>query len=164
MQKPESYIEIFLQPGELFFGDYATRIRTILGSCVSITFWHPIKLIGGMTHIMLPDRGGLKDSNENALDGKYANEAVKLMLTEIKSTGTHPREYQVKLFGGGDMFSKNPSLESEHIGYKNRLAAKSLLKEYGFLLHSKHSGGVGHRSIVFDIWSGYVWVRHTPIK
>jgi len=161
MQKPESYIEIFLQPGELYFGDYSTRIRTILGSCISITFWHQVKLIGGMTHIMLPERGNAGSENDIILNGKYADEAVRLMLAEIKSTGTHPGEYQVKLFGGGDMFSHYNDPDRVHIGTKNSNAAKSLLKQYGFALHAKHLGGCGHRSIVFDIWSGYVWLRHS---
>jgi chemotaxis protein CheD len=160
MQKPDSYIDIFLQPGEIFFGDNSTRIRTILGSCVSITFWHPTKLIGGMTHIMLPARRKRNLIGAQFLDGKYADEAVRLMLNEIECAGTHPREYQVKLFGGGDMFSKNTSSDQNHIGIKNTLAATELLNQYGFSLHAKHFGGLGHRSIIFDIWSGYVWVRH----
>lgn len=161
MKKPDSFIEIFLQPGEVFFGDSTTRIRTILGSCVSITFWHPTKLLGGMTHIMLPQRGKLNPPNELVLDGKYADEAMRLILDEIKSAGTQPSEYQVKLFGGGDMFSKSPSSDKHHIGVKNTSAATALINQYGFLLHAKHFGGLGHRSIIFDVWSGYVWVRHS---
>ena len=48
MKKPDHVIEIFLQPGDFYFGGADTRIRTILGSCVSITMWHPTRLIGGM--------------------------------------------------------------------------------------------------------------------
>ena len=50
-------IEIFLQPGDFYFGDRDTRIRTLLGSCVSITMWHPRLHVGGMCHFMLPERG-----------------------------------------------------------------------------------------------------------
>jgi len=45
-EKPPFVIDIFLQPGELYFGDRHTRIRTVLGSCVSVVFWHPEKLLG----------------------------------------------------------------------------------------------------------------------
>ena len=132
MQKPESFIEIFLQPGEVFFGDSTTRIRTILGSCVSITFWHPTKLMGGMTHIMLPERGKLKQAHELVLDGKYADEAMRLMLDEIESAGTQPSEYQVKLFGGGDMFSKNTTIDKNLIGEKKRFRSNSVIKSTWF--------------------------------
>ena len=40
----------------------------------------------------------------HALDGKYADEALQLLLREIQATGGNPREYEVKLFGGGNMF------------------------------------------------------------
>ena len=49
MKKPADAIEIFLHPGEFYFGDRHTRIRTLLGSCVSIILWHPRLLIGGMS-------------------------------------------------------------------------------------------------------------------
>ena len=61
MRKPPHVIEIFLQPGDFYFGDKDTRIRTILGSCVSITLWHPTRLIGGMCHFLLPFRGAHQD-------------------------------------------------------------------------------------------------------
>ncbi len=49
-------IDVFLQPGDVYFGDRHTRLRTILGSCVSITLWHPQRLLGGMCHFILPAR------------------------------------------------------------------------------------------------------------
>ena len=48
MKQSEHAVEIFLQPGDFYFGDENTRLRSLLGSCVSITMWHPTKLIGGM--------------------------------------------------------------------------------------------------------------------
>ena len=53
MRKPKGVIEVFLQPGELYFGDRYTRLRTLLGSCVSIVLWHREALLGGMCHYML---------------------------------------------------------------------------------------------------------------
>jgi Chemotaxis protein; stimulates methylation of MCP proteins len=50
-------MEIFLQPGDWYFGDRDTRIRTLLGSCIAITIWHPRLLVGGMCHFLLPGRG-----------------------------------------------------------------------------------------------------------
>lgn len=40
-------MEVFLLPGELWFDDDETRIRTILGPCVAVTLWHPARKIGG---------------------------------------------------------------------------------------------------------------------
>lgn len=158
MSKPDDTIDIFLQPGDYFFGDMATRLRTILGSCVSITFWHPTKLMGGMCHIMLPSR---KDRNISPeFNGKYADEALHLLMQEMQRINTTPSDYQVKIFGGSDMFANNDDQENKiMIGDKNIQAVKQLLMRNGFRVHAQHLGGNEHRYIVFDVWSGYVWMR-----
>lgn len=49
--------EIYLQPGEYFWGGENNRVKTLLGSCVAICIWHPKLKIGGMSHCLLPSRG-----------------------------------------------------------------------------------------------------------
>lgn len=159
MHKPAHVIEIFLQPGEVYFGERDTRIRTLLGSCVAVTMWHPEMLVGGMCHYMLPKHPGKKSG---ALDGRYADDAMELMLCEIKKAGSWPNEYQVKLFGGGHMFSAHQAVSDDHVGAKNVEMARILMKRHGFTSCAEHLGGVWHRNIFFDIWSGHVWLRHQP--
>lgn len=160
MRKPPHVVEIFLQPGEWYFGDRDTRIRTVLGSCVSLTLWHPALLIGGMCHYLLPDRG---KPRAGALNGKYADEALALLLREIRAAGTHPREYEFKLFGGGNMF---PHLvkagDCRDVPCKNVRAGRELAARHGLTIKAEHLGGAGHRNVLFDVWSGHVWVRQTP--
>jgi chemotaxis protein CheD len=151
-------IEIFLQPGEIYFGDKSNRIRTILGSCVAITVWHPRRKVGGMCHYMLAKRRGRHTAE---LDGKYADEALQLLLREIDSAGGNPREYEVKLFGGGNMFvheHKNPN-HIINVADDNVVAGRVLLARHGFAISAEQLGGHGHRQVIFDISSGDVWVR-----
>lgn len=157
MNQPAHIIDIFLHQGEVYFGDRETRIRTVLGSCVAVTLWHPDLLIGGMCHYMLPSR---HQTTPKPLDGKYADEALALMLSEIKRSGTRAREYQVKLFGGGDMFPASKKLREQHVGFKNVEAGRELLIRHGLKIQAEHLGGDGHRNLIFDIWSGHVWMKH----
>lgn len=160
MKKPAHIVEIFLHPGDFYFGDKNTRIRTLLGSCVSITIWHPGLQIGGMCHYLLPRRAGKRSGN---LDGRYAEEAMELFMQEIRQSGTSPAEYEVKLFGGGSMFPKNSQSEGcKDVPCKNVLAGRALAERYGFKIKAEDLGGNGHRRIIFDIWSGDVWVRQNP--
>lgn len=156
MKKPPHVIEIFLNPGEYYFGDRDTRIRTILGSCVSITLWHPKLLIGGMCHYMLPSRQG---RGAPGADGKYADEALGLLFEEIRRSGTALEDYQVKLFGGGNMFHRQVRATQTHIGIRNADAGRELVRQHGMCLAAEDLGGAGHRTVLFDIWSGHVWVR-----
>jgi len=162
MQLNPAAIDIFLQPGEIFFGDSDTRIRTILGSCVAITLWHPRRHIGGMCHYMLPSRR--KGKKIDALNGKYADEALLLLLKEILRAGTNPYDYEVKLFGGGNMFAPR-AREHLNVADRNVTAGRALLKRHGFTVLVEHLGGRGHRQIIYEVGSGDVWVRqHTPGK
>jgi chemotaxis protein CheD len=158
MLRPKSYIEIFLNPGDYYFGDCYTRIRTILGSCVSMTFWHPRLLVGGMCHYMLPNRGENRDKDE--LDGRYGEDAMQLMLNEIQQAGARHWEFEVKLFGGADMFPGIYERSKNTPGDRNILSARELVEQHGFHCVAEHLGGNGHRSVIFDVWSGHVWVKH----
>jgi chemotaxis protein CheD len=163
MRKPQHAIEIFLQPGELYFGDRDTRIRTVLGSCVSLTFWHPDLLVGGMCHYMLPNRAQERRGiRTRELDGRYADEAIELLIGEIKACGAPHREYQVKLFGGGNMFPER-RVPANNVGLRNVEVARQLAAKHGFNCVAEHLGGDGHRNVIFDIWSGHVWVRHAGL-
>ena len=150
-------IDIFLQPGEVYFGDRSIRIRTVLGSCVSITFWHPRHLLGGMCHIMLPERIGVVSGE---LDGRYAADALELLFAEMRAAGTRPGEYQTKLFGGGRMFDFKTDDAVLDIGNRNVEMARRMLRRHKLHPVSEHLAGVGHRSILFDVATGDVWVRH----
>jgi len=157
MEAPSFFIEIFLQPGEFYFGDSDTRIRTILGSCVAITLWHPILRIGGMCHYMLPKNN--RRQQHAHLDGRYADDAVQMFINEIKKYRTLPRDFDVKMFGGGNQFPSQ-NVGEVTVSDKNIELGRRLLSEHGFLVRTEHMGGVGHRNIMFDLWSGDVWVKH----
>ena len=158
---PEGVIDIFLQPGELYFGDRHTRIRTLLGSCVSLVFWHPRHRVGGMCHYMLPFRSPPRSGEE--LDGRYADEAMELMFREMRAIGTHPLEYVVKVFGGANMFPDEPCRGLCDVGQRNAQTAYRMLEIQGLSCVSSHTAGTGHRTVMFDVWSGNVWVRHQPL-
>ena len=153
-------VEIYLLPGDFHFGDKNTRIRTVLGSCVSIAVWHPLLHIGGMSHSMLPNRG--KPGNHN-LNGMYCDEAIELLLREIGKRNTRPDEYQVKLFGGGNMFRQSIPERAFNVAGRNIEAARALLEAGGFNIHAEHVGGSGHRSLIFDLRDGNVSVKHEKI-
>ncbi len=161
MSEPGFYIDIFLQPGEFYFGDRETRIRTILGSCVAITLWHPKKHIGGMCHYMLPkDRRKEKRPGEHTgLDGKYADEAMRMFMHEIKKSHTSAHDYEVKIFGGGNQFPDQDQRVFT-VSDQNVDVGRELLAKHGLKIKSEHLGGNGHRNVMFDLWSGDVWVKH----
>ncbi|OXS16719.1 chemotaxis protein CheD [Zobellella denitrificans] len=119
---PGEVEEVLLQPGQFHFGGPATRVRTLLGSCVAMVLWHP-----------------------------------------RRQHGTGLEEYQCKLFGGGNMFGA-PVPARLDVARQNVAAALRLVREHRLRLVAQSLGQSGHRKVVFEVWSGVVWVSHSPLK
>ena len=152
--------KVFLHPGEFCFLNNAAHVHTILGSCISITLWHPELHIGGMCHFTLPEHP-MRKSDEARLDGRYADDVIKMFKQEVAKHGTKITEYEAKIFGGGNMMKAEGQNIEDSIGTKNAAAAMQLLMAESITIQVAHVGEFGHRRIVFDVNSGDVWVRHT---
>ena len=155
MRRLKDLIDIFLQPGEYFVADSDYQIRTMLGSCVSITLWHPPTRQGAMSHFLLPTRGA--STRKQELDARYGDEALKLMLTDLRRLGVPLAQCEGKIFGGGNMFPGKLRAGAMNVGQRNGEAALLLLREHGIPVVSESLFGIGHRQIIFDVSNGDVW-------
>lgn len=163
MRNPDEHREVFLQPGEFHFSnDPDTRIRTLLGSCVAMTMWHPRRRLGAMCHYLLPTRGSRR---KEKLDGRFGDEAYLMFLHEAIRHCSDPNEYEIKLFGGGNMFPTVKKSAQPAIGEQNITAGLELLALHGQQVKAQHVGGKGHRVVMLDLWDGNVWMKHqeTPV-
>ncbi len=153
--------DLLLQPGEYFVGDACYRVHTLLGSCVSITLWHPARRIGAMSHFLLARRPpGQAASAPDALDARYGEEAMLLMLEQLAQLDVTPQQCQAKIFGGGNMFpGQAAGGNGLGVGRRNGEAARVLLQAHAVPIASESLFGAGHRQIIFEIENGNVWSR-----
>ena len=149
---------IRLDPGEYYFGRGDQRIRTLLGSCVAVTLWHPPSRTGGMCHFLLPRRP--RGPVAAAPDPRYGDEAVALLLRDAVAAGNDPSEHEIKVFGGANVLPQG-AVEHFDVGARNVTAALGMLSGLGLRIQAQHVLGCGHRNIVFDLSCGTVWVQHT---
>ena len=91
--------DLHLLAGQLYFGNQAKTIRTLLGSCVAVTLWNPRRRLGGMCHFLLPNR---QRADGTPLDGRFGEEALYLLVQALLRAGTKPQEYVSHLYGGAD--------------------------------------------------------------
>jgi chemotaxis protein CheD len=164
--------EIHLPAGQFFFGRGQVRVQTVLGTCVAIALWHPIKRIGGICHYLLPTRSSSRAA-DSAPPGMYADEVMELFADALRGANTLPQEYVVKIAGGGHMFPEQLANTDcreggctsarragcQSVGCQNICAARMLLVGAGYAIASEHVGGHGSRRVIFDLWSGDVWVK-----
>jgi chemotaxis protein CheD len=148
--------EIFLHPGEFYFGDNKNTIGTILGSCIAVCLWHPSLQIGGMCHFVLPDRQVPLESDQI---GRYAGGCIQLFLAHTKSRGTHIKDYIAKIFGGANTMEELMKDKGNSVGERNAQAAMELLIEQGVNINVADVGETGYRRITFDLSTGDVWAK-----
>ena len=152
----EEYIfEVFLHPGDFYFGSAPMLISTLLGSCVAVTVWHPKLLVGGMCHILLPEMTGKERSM------KYGSCAIGEFAKEIIKIGTLPKEYEIHVFGGADMFPDMEKTSNLKIGEKNLRKINQLLDVYGFTIKDLDTGGTMSRKVTLNLGCGTVTQRKT---
>jgi chemotaxis protein CheD len=153
---------LVLMPGQMYFGGRAASMRTLLGSCVAITLWHPAKRIGGMCHFLLPKRERKPDDR---LDGRYGDEAVEGMMKMLQLTGTDPKEYVAHLYGGADTMPERGGVRF-NIGERNIEQGWSLIDKYGFQLDGVDVGEDIPRTVTLTLACGTVDMRrgsgHAP--
>lgn len=153
-------MNIFLHPGEYAVGNAGDRIHTILGSCVSIMLWHPVRKIGALSHFLLSGRGS---DRRAGLNGHYGEEAMCLMADELQRLNVPVAQCQGKIFGGGNMFPTQAGSDVFCIGRRNGETARRLLRSHGVPIVSESLFGDGHRKIIFDVSSGLVWARQEKL-
>jgi len=146
---------LVLMPGQMHLGQQVASLRTLLGSCVAITLWHPTRRIGGMCHFLLPQR---QRRNGEPPDGRYGDEAVAEMVKLLTALGTQPQEYVAHLYGGADTMS-GVSAARFNIGERNIEQGWSLIDRYGFQLDGVDVGEDIPRTVALTLATGVVTMR-----
>jgi chemotaxis protein CheD len=149
--------EVNLPPGELYLAREPAILRTILGSCVSVTFWSARLGAGALCHGVLPRCPNGTPSLSPAERCRYVDFSIRYLASRFAALGARCDELEVKLFGGADVL---PSMRSGRptVGSANCTAAVEVLAEEGLTVLCSDIGGVQGRRIEFDTGSGEVRV------
>jgi chemotaxis protein CheD len=153
---------LVLMPGQMHMGQEVASLRTLLGSCVAITLWHPTRRIGGMCHFLLPQR---QRRSGEPTDGRFGDEAVAEMVKVLTALGTQPQAYVAHLYGGADT-TPGISAAGFNIGERNIAQGWSLIDRYGFQLDGVDVGDDIPRTVALTLATGVVTMRrgtgHAP--
>jgi chemotaxis protein CheD len=155
--------EAYVQPGGSLLVKEPTIIRTLLGSCVGITFYCSRLGIGAMCHPMLPAYPHKsKTTLTVALGRRYVDYAIRDLVRQFDNLGARRAEIEVKLFGGGDVLLVSKDASRPTVGRLNAEAALRVLEGEGLrIVASSLGGGVGI-NIHFNTGTGEVLLkRHT---
>lgn len=147
--------EIVLLPGQLYFGRHDGHVKTLLGSCVALTLWHPRTHVGGMCHYLLPTRSAVHPA---ARDGRYGDEALGMMMDAISKLGLRHREFLAQLYGGADTMPNQAGVKF-NIGERNIEVAWHVIDQFGLQLMDVDVGDCVPRNVTMNMQDGSVQVR-----
>ena len=142
----------YLLPGNLFAHREAHIVTTVLGSCISVCLWDPVKKIGGINHFMLPLWNG-----EGLASPKYGNIAIPKLIEKMLEFGCERRSLRAKVFGGSEMFKVTHAVMN--IGERYIVLAQDALNEQKIQIIASDVGGKVGRKIIYDTGTGGVSMK-----
>ena len=108
-----------------------------LGSCIGIALWDSTTKIGGLAHIMLPDRTRIRNNSNIA---KFADTGIVELVRQMEALGVPRRRLVAKIAGGAKMFEVSGTTSVGNIGEKNAIASKKALQELGIPILAEDTG------------------------
>lgn len=145
--------KIRIAPGDYYVSDKDVIISTVLGSCVAVCLFDPIRKVIGMNHIMV-SKDITGDECED-VKGKNGLCAMDLLINDMLKLGASLKNLRAKAFGGASMFKPyDECFISYCVGEENVRFARNFLKIKVIKLVAEDLGGENGRVIYFS-WGDF---------
>ncbi len=134
-----------------------------LGSCIGLTFYDPVRKMGGMVHYMLPDSTLIRNNTNIA---KFADTGIQELLKRVLEAGASRTRLVAKIAGGAKMFGLSGGSSIGNVGEKNAIAARKILKQLNIPLVAEDTGLDYGRTIELHCETGELYIKaiKKPVK
>jgi chemotaxis protein CheD len=133
----------------------AELVTYSLGSCLGITIYDPVKKIGGLLHIMLPD-SKIDAAKAVSAPFMFVDTGVPRLFQAVYHLGAERNRLVVKVAGGSHLLDQNGVF---NIGERNHQAFAALLARNGFPITARDVGGLSSRTLRLDLTTGNVTIK-----
>lgn len=142
---------VSLLPGDYHVSRNEIVIRTILGSCVSVCLYDPLRNIVGMNHFLLS--GTTHGRNKHFCPteaGRYGTHAMELVINGMLQLGAKKEDLRAKAFGGASLLPVRSSRSGfATVGEINSRFVVEFLQDEMIPLVASDLGGYEGRAIRF---------------
>lgn len=153
---------IVLHPGDCHVSDRPVTLSTLLGSCVAVCLYDPVRRVMGMNHFLLATRNSAHGHAVLASEeGRYGIHAMELLVNGLLAVGGERRNLQAKAFGGGNVIGRASADPADFmcIGAINIRFVREFLERDRIPLVAADLGGTVGRQIHFTGGDYAVYVR-----
>ena len=139
---------LFINPGEYIAVKEDVILNTILGSCIATCLYDPENHIIGMNHFLLvsklidPEKYYLQES------GRFALNAMELLINEMMKLGAKKSNFKAKVFGGARVLPGEKN-DYNDIPENNVKFILNFCKGENIQIVSQDLGGKNGRKILF---------------
>ena len=126
-----------------------------LGSCVAVGLYDPKTRLGGMGHMLLPDR---PTSGSLGSENKYVDAGIYHIVDELVRAGANRDTLVAKIAGGANMFETSYQTLINSVGARNAKSARQTLNLLGIPILGEEVGGNRGRTVEFDLATGEMLV------
>lgn len=127
-----------------------------LGSCVGVCLYDPVRKVGGLGHILLPN---FPKESPNERVHRYADTCLPDMVRAMERMGCLRSRITAKIAGGAKMFNVADDSGFGNIGQRNTEAVKQTLQKLQVRIVAEDTGLNYGRTVYFYTESGQMVVK-----
>jgi chemotaxis protein CheD len=142
---------VYVAPGQVVVTTEPLRLKTVLGSCVSVTLFDASARVGGLNHFLLP--GTAPDESPE----RYGQGALDALLGRLERHGSTLKNLQAGVFGGACVLRELSELM--HLGERNVEFAFLWLHRKRIEVATRDVLGQYARRLEFSVADGSTHVR-----
>ena len=131
-----------------------------LGSCVAVGLYDPQTGLGGLGHMLLPDR---PENSPIGSESKYVDAGIRQIVNDLVHAGANREMLIAKITGGANMFETSYQTLINSVGARNAKSARETLGVLRIPIVGEEVGGNRGRTVEFDLATGnmLVYCAHT---
>ena len=117
-----------------------------------MTVYDPIKKVGGLLHLMLPESRIAPEKAESA-PFMFVDTGVPRLFKTVYSLGGDRSRLIIKVAGGAQFLDDQRTF---NIGERNARAFEEIIARNGLVVHARDMGGFNSRTLRFNLTTGSV--------
>jgi len=150
---PEKEVTIYI--GGVHASAEPAVVKTLLGSCISVCLFDPVRLVGGMNHFMLPRGAGSSGTDPDGT--RFGVHAMDSLIGALMKLGADRRRFVAKFFGGAHVLNMKESATA--VPQQNISFIREFLQIEGFPILAEDVGGYHPRHVRFYTQSARAMVK-----
>ncbi len=132
-----------------------TLVTYALGSCVGVTIYDPIALVGGMIHCMLP-LSKIDKAKAQVNPYMFTDTGITLFLRELFKQGATKKNMILKVAGASSLLDAKGIFK---IGERNHTVLRKILWKNNILIKAENVGGTLSRTLFLHMKDGKTEIK-----